>query len=188
MSQKYLLHTTFISQDGSYYPAKATPYDEADLPSTLLDKPKFWTKVEDQYVTPKGNSAFQPNLVTEVKKHSTSATDTVTVKKVDMYFKPNAETLANINSESLISSTDVVDLFNNPDDTKGTNINIHTATEEQLDSLPYVSLKTARKIIDLRESGVLIEKPEDLLVVNKGIDWINLPLEYSQPIVVEEVS
>ena len=179
---KYLLHTTYITEDGSYYPARITPYDESDLPATLLQKPKFWTIVTEEYVAPKDNNAFTPSMVTETKKHTASTKDTVTVKKVDMYFKPNAETLADSNDE-LIQSTEVVDLFNNPDTRLSPDkVNIHTATVEELDSLPFVSLKTARKIVDLRDNGVVLSSADDLAAnVNKGIDWVSLPLDYVKP-------
>lgn len=49
----------------------------------------------------------------------------------------------------------------------GSALNINTASAEQLEKLPYVGAKTARKIVDFREKYGAFRKPEHLLLIDR---------------------
>lgn len=170
--RKYILHRTFVTQDGSVYPQRNKPYLESELPQLALQS-TFATLVDHGTVLAPESKHIEKNVV---ESHYNPV---INKNVIEQHFQPSygqVETIAEVQPIVI----DLKDL-NSPDHITEPVI-LGKATVEQLAALPYVSRKTAEKLIDALADGTTFSSMADLDKWQKlgfGKNWkdTNLVLE-----------
>lgn len=151
--KRYILKRTFVTHDGSVYPQRSKPYYECELPALAL-QPAFAELVDDGTVieTPK---PVEKNVIDQ---HYNGIEDK---NVISQHFQPSY-------SEPEVKPEPVfeVDLkhLNAPDHIVATPapVVLGVATVEEIAGLPYVSRKTAEKLVQALEDGQTFSSYEDL--------------------------
>jgi len=149
--KKYILHRTFISKDGSVYPQRTKPYFESELPALAL-QPAFATLVDDPDITIATTAPVEKNVVSE--HYNPVANPNV----IEQHFEPKYHQ-ADIPQEPVRE----IDLsaLNTPDHVVG-DVVLGKATASEIAALPYVSRKTADKLVQALSEGQVFTSYEDL--------------------------
>lgn len=151
--KQYILHRTFVSQDGSVYPQRNKPYYESELPQLALQS-AFATLVDDPLAVVAEAKTIEKNVVESV--YNPVANPNV----VSTHFEPKyhqaevpQEPVAEIDLKHLNSPDHVVE---------PRTVVLGQATVEQIAGLTYVSRKTAERVVQALEEGQTFISYEDL--------------------------
>ena len=160
--KRYILKRTFVTHDGSVYPQRSKPYYECELPALAL-QPAFAELVDDGTVieTPK---PVEKNVIDQ---HYNGIEDK---NVISQHFQPSY-------SEPEVKPEPVfeVDLkhLNAPDHVVAPVV-LGVATVEEIAGLPYVSRKTAEKLVQALEDGQTFSSMAELNSFHKlgfGKSW-----------------
>ena len=149
--KQYILHRTFVSQDGSVYPQRTKPYYESELPALALQS-AFATLVDAGTTVTAETKTIEKNVVESVYNPVSDP------NVVASHFEPKYHQ-AEIPQEP-IAEIDLKHL-NSPDHVVG-NVVLGQATASQIAALPYVSRKTADKLVQALSEGQVFASYEDL--------------------------
>ena len=150
--KQYILHRTFITQDGSSYPQRAKPYYESELPALALTS-TFAILVDDGTVVGLVAKPIERNVLTQ---HYNPVENK---NVVEQHFQPSyaqTETIAEaqpilIDLLSLNSTDHIVEP-----------VVLGKATVQQITALPYISRKTAEKLVQALADGKTFSSMADL--------------------------
>lgn len=163
--RQYILKRTFVTHDGSVYPARSKPYYESELPALAL-QPAFAVLFDEgiDVVTPK---PVEKNVI---EQHYNGVEDK---NVIEQHFQPSYHEL-----ETPEEAQPIVDLssWNSPDHTidNQKTVYLNTATVEELAALPYVSNKTAAAVHKAIQDGTIFSSMADLDKFHKlgfGKSW-----------------
>lgn len=168
--KQYILHRTFVSQNGSVYHKRAKPYYACELPELALN-PNFTTLVDDGTILVKTSVAAK-NVE---EKHYNGLPDS---NVLSQHFEPEYHTF-----EQVEQPTPTVDLssWNSPDHIiEGKKeVCLGTATVEEIAALPYVSKKAAEKLVATVAEGTIFSSMADIDTFHKlgfGKSWADTGL------------
>ena len=150
--KQYILHRTFITQDGSSYPQRAKPYYESELPVLALTS-IFSTLVDDGTVLAEPPKPIEKNVVAQ---HYNPVENK---NVIEQHFQPlyaQAETIA----EAQPILVDLLSL-NSPDHVVEPVV-LGKATVQQIAALPYISRKTAEKLVQALADGTTFSSMAEL--------------------------
>jgi len=174
--RKYILHRTFVTQDGSVYQQRSKPYFESELPQLALQS-TFATLVDHGTILAPELSHIERNVIES--HYNPVANKNV----IEQHFQPSygqAETIAEVQPT-------VIDLtsLNSPDHVVqgAKQITLKIATVDELASLPYVSRKTAEKLVEALSNGTTFSSMADLDKWQKlgfGKSWADTSIVISE--------
>lgn len=151
--KQYILHRTFVSQDGSVYPQRNKPYYESELPQLALQS-AFATLVDDPLSVVAEAKTIEKNVVESVYNPVSNP------NVVSSHFEPKyhqaeipVEPIAEIDLKHLNSPDHVVE---------PRTVVLGQATVEEIAALPYISRKTAEKLVQALEDGQTFSSMADL--------------------------
>ncbi|MCA6430308.1 MAG: hypothetical protein IM613_12815 [Cytophagales bacterium] len=149
--RKYILHRTFVSKDGSMYPQRAKPYYESELPALAL-QPAFATLVDDPDSPTIELKPIEKNVVESVYNAVSNP------NVIEQHFEPKYH-----QADVPVEPVREIDLsaLNTPDHTLN-DVVLGQATASQIAALPYVSKKTADKLVQALADGQVFTTYEDL--------------------------
>lgn len=169
--KQYILHRTFVSQDGSVYPQRTKPYYESELPALALQS-AFATLVDAGTAVTAETKTIEKNVV--ASNYNPVANPNV----VASHFEPKyhqaeipQEPIAEIDLKHLNSPDHVVDA--------PTPVVLGQATVDQITGLTYVSRKTAERLVQALEEGQTFSTYEDLdktFKLSFGKSWADTSL------------
>ena len=151
--KQYILHRTFVSQDGSVYPQRNKPYYESELPQLALQS-AFATLVDDPLSVVAEAKTIEKNVVESVYNPVSNP------NVVSSHFEPKyhqaeipQEPVAEIDLKHLNSPDHVVE---------PRTVVLGQATVEEIAALPYISHKTAERLVAALADGQTFNSYEDL--------------------------
>ena len=151
--KQYILHRTFVSQDGSVYPQRTKPYYASELPPLALQS-AFATLVDDPTVAIATTKTIEKNVVESVYN------PVVDPNVVASHFQPKyhqaevvQEPVAEIDLKHLNSPDHVVE---------AKVIVLGQSSVTDIADLPYVSRKTAEKLVQALADGQTFASYEEL--------------------------
>ena len=149
--KKYILHRTFISKDGSVYPQRTKPYFESELPALAL-QPAFATLVDNPDIMIAATAPVEKNVVES--HYNPVANPNV----IEQHFEPKYH-----QADIPVQPVREIDLsaLNTPDHVVAPPV-LGEATASQIAALPYVSRKTAEKLVQALADGQVFKSYEDL--------------------------
>lgn len=149
--KQYILHRTFVSQDGSVYPQRNKPYYESELPQLALQS-AFATLVDDPSVVVNEAKTVEKNVVESVYNPVTNP------NVVSSHFEPKYHQ-AEVPQEP-VREVDLKHL-NSPDHVVEPVV-LGQATVEQITALPYISRKVAERLVQALADGTTFSSMADL--------------------------
>lgn len=151
--KQYILHRTFVSQDGSVYPQRNKPYYESELPQLALQS-AFATLVDDGTVVVAETKTIEKNVVESVYNPVSNP------NVVSSHFEPKyhqaeipVEPIAEIDLKHLNSPDHVVE---------PRTVVLGQATVEEIAALPYISKKVAERLVQALANGQVFSSMADL--------------------------
>lgn len=152
--KQYILHRTFVSQDGSVYQQRTKPYYESELPALALQS-AFATLVDAGTIPVAETKTIEKNVVTS--NYNPVSDPNV----VSSHFQPKYHQ-ADIVQEP-IHEIDLKHL-NSPDHivAEAQPVVLGQATVEQIAALPYISRKTADRLVQALADGQTFSSYEEL--------------------------
>lgn len=152
--KQYILHRTFVSQDGSVYPQRTKPYYESELPALALQS-AFATLVDAGTTVTAETKTIEKNVVESVYNPVSDP------NVVSSHFEPKyhqaeipQEPIAEIDLKHLNSPDHVV-----PEPEP---VVLGQATVEEIAALPYISKKVAERLVQALADGQTFTSYEDL--------------------------
>ena len=149
--KKYILKRTFVTHDGSVYPARQKPYEERELPALALT-PAFAELVDDGTTSPEAPKPVERNM----EEVHYNGLDNKNV--LEQHFQPSYAVAPTIEE-----AQPVIDIshLNSPDHVVAPPV-LGQATASEIAALPYVSRKTAEKLVQALADGQVFTSYEDL--------------------------
>jgi DNA uptake protein ComE-like DNA-binding protein len=152
--KQYILHRTFVTADGSAYHRRSKPYLECELPALAL-QPAFSTLVDAGTVIA---VATVPERNVEEKHYNAIENKNVIEQTFEpKYYQP----------EEIVVPQPDIDLkhLNTPDHVvtaEAKVVVLGQSTVDDIAALPYISHKTAEKLVAALEEGRVFNSYEDL--------------------------
>ena len=149
--KKYILKRTFVTHDGSVYPARQKPYEERELPALALT-PAFAELVDDGTTSPEAPKPVERNM----EEVHYNGLDNKNV--LEQHFQPSYAVAPTVEE-----AQPVIDIshLNSPDHVVEPVV-LGQATVEQIAALPYISKKTAERLVQAIAEGQVFNSYEDL--------------------------
>lgn len=151
--KQYILHRTFVSQDGSVYPQRTKPYYASELPPLALQS-AFATLVDDPTVAIATTKTIEKNVVESVYNPVSNP------NVVSSHFEPKYHQAEVV--QEPIAEIDLKHL-NSPDHVVEPKVVVlGQATVEEIAALPYISKKVAERLVQALADGAVFSSYEDL--------------------------
>ena len=149
--KKYILKRTFVTHDGSVYPARQKPYEERELPALALT-PAFAELVDDGTTSPEAPKPVERNM----EEVHYNGLDNKNV--LEQHFQPSYAVAPTIEE-----AQPVIDIshLNSPDHVVEPVV-LGQATVEQIAALPYISRKVADRLVQALADGQTFSSMADL--------------------------